>query len=73
MVAGEVFKSKESYPKYTQNALSIKPACAGKPRIIRKKRDVKEFKGKLGKVRKVFQNTHKAPHPNSLFGKENHL
>ena len=45
MVVGEVYKSKVSYPKYTQNALSIKPVCAGKPRIIRKKWDVKEIKG----------------------------
>ena len=38
MVVGEVYKSKESYPKYMQNALSLKLACAGKPRIIRKKK-----------------------------------
>ena len=30
-----------------------------------------ESKGKLDKVRKVILNTHKAPHPYSLFGEEN--
>ena len=55
-------KKKESYPKYTQNALSLKPVWRGKPVITKEKWDVQGKKGIVRKSKETYpkytQNAH---------------